>query len=409
LSSKTAGRPSGDLISGNKGASAYSLGTKNNIIGRVGLFFRRWAGTAVAFISMRPVAVNRLWTVPPVNVNARLMMSLKTRWTTLWMLAMVMGVMLGLAAPRAVAEPLKIAYSDWPGWVAWEIAIQKKWFEEEGVEVQFLWFDYVPSMDAYVAGQVDAVCMTNGDALVTGSSGKASVGIILNDFSNGNDMIVARPGINSVKDLKGKKVGIEEGFVEHLLLLKALQVNGMADTDVTIVNTPTNETPQVLKSGAVDAIGAWQPNSGQALKLVDGSKPIFTSADAPGIIYDLLFVSPESLDKRRADWLKVVKVWYRIVAYMQDEANRDDALKILSSRVSVKPEEYEPFLKGTYILNLAESLERWKKTDGLESVYGSTAFVNAFNVKFGVYKEPIADWTKYLDPSLTLEYAKTAK
>ena len=66
-----------------------------------------------------------------------------------------------------LAQPLTIGYSDWPGWVAWEIAIQKKWFEEEGVDVEFLWFDYVASMDAYVAGQVDAVCMTNGDAPVS--------------------------------------------------------------------------------------------------------------------------------------------------------------------------------------------------------------------------------------------------
>ena len=65
-------------------------------------------------------------------------------------------------APEAESSTLKIAYSDWPGWVAWEIAIQKKWFEEAGVDVEFLWFDYVASMDAYVAGQVDAVCMTNG-------------------------------------------------------------------------------------------------------------------------------------------------------------------------------------------------------------------------------------------------------
>ncbi|MEN9578867.1 MAG: hypothetical protein RJA70_1876, partial [Pseudomonadota bacterium] len=35
------------------------------------------------------------------------------------------------------AEPLKIAYSDWPGWVAWEIGIQKGWFKEEGVAVDF--------------------------------------------------------------------------------------------------------------------------------------------------------------------------------------------------------------------------------------------------------------------------------
>jgi NitT/TauT family transport system substrate-binding protein len=298
------------------------------------------------------------------------------------------------------AAPLKIAYSDWPGWVAWEIGVQKGWFKEEGVDVEFLWFDYVPSMDAYVAGKVDAVCMTNGDALVTGATGKPSVGILINDYSNGNDMIVAAPGISSVKDLKGKKVGIEEGFVEHLLLLTALEKNGMKPEDVTIVNTPTGETPQVLASKAVDAIGAWQPNSGQALKALPGSKTIFSSADAPGIIYDLLYVSPESLEKNRADWAKVVKVWYRIAAYMKDEKNLDDALKILAGRVNLKPEEYEPLLKGTKILSLEEALKCWEKSDGLDSVYGSTKNVNAFNLKFGVYKDS-QDPEKYLDPSLT--------
>jgi NitT/TauT family transport system substrate-binding protein len=300
-----------------------------------------------------------------------------------------------------LAAPLKIAYSDWPGWVAWEIGVQKGWFKEEGVEVEFMWFDYVPSMDAYVAGKVDAVCMTNGDALVTGATGKPSVGILINDFSNGNDMIVAAPGISSVKDLKGKKVGIEEGFVEHLLLLTALEKNGMKPEDVTIVNTPTGETPQVLASKAVDAIGAWQPNSGQALKALPGSKPIFTSADAPGIIYDLLYVSSESLEKNKAEWAKVVKVWYRIADYMADEDNLDDALKILAGRVNLKPEEYEPLLKGTKILTLAEALKAWEKGDGLGSVYGSTANVNAFNLKHEVYKQS-QDPDKYLDPSFTM-------
>ena len=55
------------------------------------------------------------------------------------------------------AEPLKIAYSDWPGWVAWEIAIKKDWFKEEGVDVQVLWYDYVASMEAYVAGNMEVV------------------------------------------------------------------------------------------------------------------------------------------------------------------------------------------------------------------------------------------------------------
>ncbi|MGE9269750.1 MAG: ABC transporter substrate-binding protein [Verrucomicrobiales bacterium] len=313
----------------------------------------------------------------------------------------------GISSVRG-EEPLKIAYSDWPGWVAWEIGIKKGWFEEEGVDVEFLWFDYVASMDAYVAGQVDAVTMTNGDALVTGATGKPSVGIIINDFSNGNDMIVGGPGISSITDLKGKKVGVEEGFVCHLLLLKGLADNGMSAEDVIIVNTPTNETPQVLASGAVSAIGAWQPNSGEALKQTPGSARIFSSADTPGIIYDLLFVSPESLETRRDDWAKVVKVWYRIVDYLKDEDNIDEALEILSARVNLSPAEYEPLFAGTYILSLDEALERWESAEGLGSVYGSTEFVDDFNVQFEVYEEPL-NTEQYLDPSLTEEYAASAE
>ena len=68
------------------------------------------------------------------------------------------------------------------GWVAWQIGIDKGWFEAEGVEVEFQWMDYVASMDAYAAGLLDAVTMNNGDALVTGGTGKLSVGILINDF-----------------------------------------------------------------------------------------------------------------------------------------------------------------------------------------------------------------------------------
>ena len=202
-----------------------------------------------------------------------------------------------VSSARLWAEPLKVGYSDWPGWVAWEVAIEKEWFKEAGVDVEFEWFDYLASMDAFAAGQLDAVCMTNGDALLTGATGGANVMVLINDFSNGNDMVVAAPGISSVKDLKGKKVGVEVGLVGHLLLLKGLESVGYTEDDVELVNMPTDQAAQTLASGDVDAIVAWQPNSGQALKAVSGSKAIFTSADRPGLIYDTLAVSPNSLGR----------------------------------------------------------------------------------------------------------------
>jgi NitT/TauT family transport system substrate-binding protein len=315
------------------------------------------------------------------------------------------ALLLTFAATTTQAAPLKIAYSDWPGWVAWDVGVQKGWFKAEGVDVEFLWFEYVPSMDAFAAGKVDAVAMTNGDALVTGATGAKSVAILLNDYSNGNDMIVAKPGIKDVKGLKGKKIGVEIGFVDHLLLLKALESAGLKESDVTLVNTPTDQTAQALGGGAVDAIAAWQPNSGQALKALPGSKAIYTSANAPGLIYDVLAVSPKSLAARRADWKKVVKVWFKIADYVNDPKNKEEVSKIMGARVGLSGAEYGKLLKGTYILGKAGNVKHFKKGADLTSVYGSNKIVDKFNLDFEVYKTTQGQ-SSYLDPSLVLELAK---
>lgn len=310
------------------------------------------------------------------------------------------------STPEAPAKaPLRIAYSDWPGWTAFEIAIQKGWFKEAGVDVEFSWFEYAPSMEAFTAGKVDAVTIASGDALVTGAQGGKNIAILVTDYSNGNDMIVAKPGIASLKALKGKKVGLEIGFVEHLLLLKGLSMSGMKESDVKLVGTPTHQTAQVLATGDVDAIGAWQPNSGQALKSVPGSKSIFSSADAPGLIYDFLSVSPQSLAERREDWVKVVKVWDRVVAYLADTTTRMDGVTIMAARVGVPAEEYAKLLDGTRFLTLAESRPRFQSGSDLSSIPHSLAVADTFNVQNKVYTPPQTP-AEYLDSTLTIESLK---
>ena len=316
------------------------------------------------------------------------------------------------AAPAAEAAPptptgpaLKIAYSDWPGWVAWDIAVEKGWFKAAGVNVEFGWFEYVPSMDAFAAGKVDAVSMTNGDALVTGSTGAPSRCILANDYSNGNDMVVAKPGIKTLADLKGKKIGVEIGFVDHLMLLKAFEQQKLNEKDFTLKNFTTDQTPQALKSGAVDAIAAWQPNSGQALKEVPGSTAIYTSADAPGLIYDQLCVNPKSLAERRADWTKVVKVWFKVADFLNDPKNTDEAARIMGARVKLSAEEYKKFMKGTFFLDAAGNKKAYTKGDGLDSVFGSSKTSDSFFTKFKMYKAPVK-FEEYFDASVVEEASK---
>jgi len=305
---------------------------------------------------------------------------------------------IALSSNAIAAPPLRIGYSDWPGWVAWQVAIDKGWLKDAGLNVKFEWFDYSASMDAYAAGKIDAVLMTNGDALVTGAGGGKSKMILLTDYSNGNDMIVAKPGITSLKQLKGKKVAVEKGLVEHLLLLDGLKKNGMKQSDVTLVNATTNSMPQVLGSGEVAAIGAWQPIAGEAMRSLPGSRPVYTSADEPGLIYDVLAVNPVSAKMHRAEWLKLFKVWDRVVHYINDPKTQPDAVKIMAARVGISPAAYLPLLKGTHLLDLAEGKKIYAAKTGFGSLLGSSKVADDFNVANGVYKTH-QDLADYVDGS----------
>ena len=316
-----------------------------------------------------------------------------------WTIGLVLGLA-SIAVHPVSAAPLTVGYSDWPGWVAWQVAIDKGWIKEAGLDLTFQWFDYSASMDAFSAGKLDANLMTNGDTLVTGAGGGKGVMVMLTDYSSGNDMIVAKPGIKSLKDLKGKKVGIEVGLVEHLLLLHGLSSVGMKEKDLKLVNAKTNETPQVLASGQVAAIGAWQPISGQAMKASPGSHPIYTSMQAPGLIYDVLAVSPASLNAHKADWMKLIGVWDKVVHYINDPATQDDAVKIMAARVELTPEDYKPLLQGTHLIDVAEGKKTFVKGPGLSSLYGSSKIADGFNVDNDVYKKA-QDINSYIDPSLT--------
>jgi NitT/TauT family transport system substrate-binding protein len=297
----------------------------------------------------------------------------------------ILAAFVALAATLQAAT-LKIGYSDWPGFTVLEVAKQKGWFKEAGLDVDLVWFDYLPSLDAFAAGKIDAVTVVGTDALVNGANGAKSKIIALLDYSDGSDMIIGAPGVNSIKDLKGKKVGIEVTLVEHLLLLKALEANGMKQSDVEIVKTATNDTPQTLASGKVAAIGAWYPVSGQALKQVAGSKKLFTSAEAKGLIYDVLSVSPTSYAKNKEAWTKITAIYYKCVDYLQDPATKDDAIKIMAAKVGADVAEYASNIPGTHFLTLAEAKTAFKPGKGLDSIYGSLAVGNKFNLDNKVYK-----------------------
>ena len=282
-------------------------------------------------------------------------------------------------------KPITIGYSDWPGWVAWQVAIEKGFFKEAGVNVDFKWFDYSASINAFSANQLDAISVTNGDNLVIASGGTKGAMIMVTDYSAGNDVIIAKNGINSVDELKGKKIAVEKGLVDHLLLSTALDDAKIKSSEVNLINSMTNELPQVFNSPDVSAIAVWQPVANQALKAVSGSKIIYSSKDKPGLIYDTLTVNMTHLSANKEEWKKIIQVWDKTVKFINDPATHDEAVKIMANKVGVDPKQYEQFIGGTHLLDLSANKTVFSKGTGFDSIYGSTYHVNKFNVSNGVY------------------------
>ncbi|HXK55601.1 MAG TPA: lipid kinase, partial [Gammaproteobacteria bacterium] len=136
----------------------------------------------------------------------------------------------------------RVAWSHYTGWEPWGYAehsgILKKWADKYGIDIQLtLVNDYIESINLYTAGKFDACTMTNMDALtIPAVGGIDSTAVIIGDFSDGNDGIVMKQG-ETVADLRDRSVNLVELSVSHYLLARALDMNGMSEKELKVVNT----------------------------------------------------------------------------------------------------------------------------------------------------------------------------
>ncbi|MGE8540670.1 MAG: sulfonate ABC transporter substrate-binding protein [Acinetobacter sp.] len=65
--------------------------------------------------------------------------------------------------------------------------------------------------------------------------------------------------IQSVADLKGKRVVLNKGSNVHYLLLKVLEANGLKLNDIDVVYLPPSDARAAFEKGAVDAWAIWDP------------------------------------------------------------------------------------------------------------------------------------------------------
>ena len=251
------------------------------------------------------------------------------------------------AGAEASGEPITLGYSAWPGWFPWKVTEEQGFFEEAGVEVELKWFDdYLASLTALSAGQLDANSQTLNDTLVGVSAGDDQVVVLVNDNSAGNDAIIVDESITSIEDLAGKSVAAEPGVVDHFLLLQGLDSVGLTEADIQFSGLPTADAAAAFSGGEFDAVGVFAPFTLQALERA-GSKVLFDSADFPGTIPDFLVFNGDVVDERPEDIQKIIDAWYMTLEWI--EANPDEANAIMAEQAGISAEEYASLAGGTRI------------------------------------------------------------
>jgi len=309
--------------------------------------------------------------------------------------SLLLTLMATLLALPSWAAPIKIGYSDWPGWVAWQVAKEKGLFAKNGVEVELVWFPiYTDSLTALNTGKIDANCSAWCDVIAPLAEGIKLKVVLVNDNSAGNDAIIAKPGIKSVKDLKGKTVATELGTVEHFVLLQALAKNGMSEKDVEYKNLSVPDAAAAFIAGKVDAAGVWRPWINQIKNEGKGSA-VFTSKEMPGLIPDLLVFQEKVVTERPADVQKIVATWFDVLAFIK--SNEKEAVAIMAKVVEQKPDDYLAFMPGTKFFDVKANLHAFEKRGDDSSLSGSGKKIAAFLKGLDLIKT-IPDYDAALEP-----------
>lgn len=304
----------------------------------------------------------------------------------------------------AEGDPIVIGYSNWPGWWPWAIAEEEGLFAANNVNVEMKWFDgYIESMEALAAGQLDGNCQTLNDTISFAAEAvNGEVAVLVNDNSAGNDKIIVTEDINSVPDLVGKKVAVEEGVVDDFLLSLALEEEGLSRSDVEIVPLETGAAAAAFAAGQVDAVGAFPPFWLTALTR-EGSKELVTSADFPGAIPDLLVMSQTIVDERPEDVQAIVNTWFDTLAFMEE--NPDRANEIMAKRAGITTEELTQLEGGTRMFTIEDNLEAFSDGEGIKHMPAAAEEMAEFMVGVGFIPEA-PDLEPILDDQFVKAYAE---
>ncbi|GAB1858660.1 hypothetical protein MHTCC0001_35000 [Flavobacteriaceae bacterium MHTCC 0001] len=194
--------------------------------------------------------------------------------------------------------------------------------------------DFDASRDAFKNGEVDLLWATI-DAFPTEVKGLDQYQpqvVFQADWSRGGDAIVSRRGINTVQDLRGKKIAVAPMTPSHSFLIWLLDASDMTTKDVQIVEVASAiDAADAFKSNSVDAAVVWSPDDADCVSKVAGSKVLESTKNATHIIADVFVAKKEFIEKNKAQLRDLYEGWMIGASELNgSDAKKRDAAKILA-------------------------------------------------------------------------------
>jgi NitT/TauT family transport system substrate-binding protein len=221
--------------------------------------------------------------------------------------------------------------------------------------------DYGSTADAlraYQSGVVDGVGLTTSYVieLLAVSSNDRIVMVI--DVSNGGDALVASANIKSVRELRGRRIGVEGGSLGALVLWRALEYGELAKTDVHLVPVDATGQQAAFAAGAVDAVVTYEPT--RSTLVARGANDIFNSSMMPNEIVDVLVVRGAAIREQEQALAHLTDAWFYALDYLR--RHPVDAAARVAPREDLTADAYLASLKGAQILDRDEN-HRWLTGD----------------------------------------------
>jgi len=246
---------------------------------------------------------------------------------------------------------IHIASSTWTGYALIYLANSKGIWKNHGLDVNFK--DVEDPNDRFIAlaaGRLEGMASTVDAFARQQSNGVPAVEVFPIDASVGGDGILAKNTIQTVADLKGKTVAVNQGSVSEWFLAQVLLNNGLSLKDVTEQNMKSGEAGAAFVAGRVDVAVTWEPWLSKAKARTDGHI-LVSSKQYPDLIMDSFAFRKDFVQKYPDTVKDFMKAYYDAFTWMQQ--NQTDALKIIGDAVGESSDDVKADLSTMTLYDLA--------------------------------------------------------